>query len=334
VGWESTSTFPLLIITSINPQTGLFVYSGAPAAGDLIASITAAGGTDLFGNATLSRLASYDPASLTAVALAGGVLNFYTAPSEAGPWTQVAQIATGSGDLVLASNRNIVAQQQLLALSGLQVTAGGADQVILTGAKATGLILDVTDTLSTTVNPVLRITAQAAGDNALSVRVAGDTASRFRVDSNAVLHAGPGSAALDTVLGRSAAALWFADGIAANVGGAAETFHTVVFANSWAQAAGRANTAYRLICQPNEMELIGSVTVPVGFAAAQNMTTAAAAAYQPTHTQSLTGWDTTTNLAVRLNWQTGGILQFSGPVANTAAGHIIDIPAQRVHLTD
>jgi len=81
------------------------------------------------------------------------------------------------------------------------------------------------------------------------------------------------------------------------------------------------------------MEIVGSVVVPVGVANGQNMTTAIPAAYQPAHTQSFTGWDITTNLPVRLDITNGGLIQFAGPVGNTAAGHTMDIPCQMIRLT-
>lgn len=42
---------------------GLYVYSAAPAVGDLIASIVAVGGSDPFGNVTFKGITSYDPGS-------------------------------------------------------------------------------------------------------------------------------------------------------------------------------------------------------------------------------------------------------------------------------
>jgi hypothetical protein len=47
--WQQT-VFPLLIVTPSGGFTGLFLYSPAPGAGHLIASITSAAGTDPYGN--------------------------------------------------------------------------------------------------------------------------------------------------------------------------------------------------------------------------------------------------------------------------------------------
>jgi len=49
VGW-SAQYFTTIIIEGNTPQTGIFIYNGAPANGTLIGSWTAQGGTDAFGN--------------------------------------------------------------------------------------------------------------------------------------------------------------------------------------------------------------------------------------------------------------------------------------------
>ena len=94
MGWESNSTFQILIIPGT--KGGLFVYNGAPAFGNLVASIAAQPGTDIFGNAYLAGFASYQPpiqAALNAAALAwsGGVSNASIT------------YASGSGNLVLTT---------------------------------------------------------------------------------------------------------------------------------------------------------------------------------------------------------------------------------------
>jgi hypothetical protein len=110
-----------------------------------------------------------------------------------------------------------------------------------------------------------------------------------------------------------------------------ETFQSFTFANSWAQASGRLTCGYEMNAL-GDMFIEGSVTVPAGFAANQAITSATPAYYQPSHTQSLIGWDLTGNLPVRLAYTSGGVLQFSGPVANTASGHNLDIPKQTIDL--
>jgi hypothetical protein len=92
-GWtinkDGSAEFNNLTIRNGTIVSGLALYySGTPAAGNLIASIAAAAGTDSFGNAYLGQVASYQPASGVACQMAGTVIQFYTGPvSGAGPWT-------------------------------------------------------------------------------------------------------------------------------------------------------------------------------------------------------------------------------------------------------
>jgi hypothetical protein len=113
----------------------------------------------------------------------------------------------------------------------------------------------------------------------------------------------------------------------------AETFHSFVFANSWSQAAGRLTSGYFLDALGN-VELMGSVVVPAGFAANQAINTALPAAYRPASIQSMIAVDTSTNLPVRLALTTGGVLQFVGPTGNTANGNTLDLPVHSFNLTE
>lgn len=61
-GPRSIGPQPFVVIFGTGPRRGLFVYSGPPAHGNLIASISASGGTDKFGNVVAAGIASYDPA--------------------------------------------------------------------------------------------------------------------------------------------------------------------------------------------------------------------------------------------------------------------------------
>lgn len=117
VGWESNNVFQVLIITG-SGQSGVFVYSPKPGAGNLVASITASSGTDNFGNATLAGVTAYS--STLAVQQFGGASQYYTAPSEAGPWTLqggLTSLAPGTG-MALSSQA---------AGSAVEVTAHGVE---------------------------------------------------------------------------------------------------------------------------------------------------------------------------------------------------------------
>lgn len=389
-------------------SAGAFFYSGAPASGNLIASITDAAGTDSFGNAYVGGITSYVTGGTGIEAqLAASALSWInrTNPGNTPPQISGAGNATGeqlnltSGTGTGAASAAVLTLLDSLA-SGIGVAQATANfQMSIVAALASRSVLSVQNITAAPTSPIEQIIAQAAGDFSLGIQVNGDTNQRFRADSTGALNWGPGNAAVDitmsrtaanilslgnntfiaalleaitaaagnaaliaevtgdtnprfqvlgsgatkwgpgnavtdTTLYRAAAALLAADPVAFNNAGAAETFQAFSFANSWAQAAGRAASNYRRIIVPGEMELIGSVVVPVGFAVGQAITNAAAAAYQPAHIQSLIGLDTTTNLMVRLAWTGGGVLQFIGPLANTAAGNTLDIPVQRIHLTD
>lgn len=65
----------LVIIFGTGSGAGLFVYSPAPGAGNLIASIAAANGTDSFGNAYDAGIVSYTPSATAVAQLISGHLN-------------------------------------------------------------------------------------------------------------------------------------------------------------------------------------------------------------------------------------------------------------------
>jgi hypothetical protein len=93
---------------------GEFFYSGTPALGNLVESITQISGTDAYGNAYLTGHASYFKVSsslwyaiaVDAATYSAPVVAFLTATSPAGPWTQLANIlykslgAPGPGDVI------------------------------------------------------------------------------------------------------------------------------------------------------------------------------------------------------------------------------------------
>jgi hypothetical protein len=89
-------------VTIIGSGGELFVYSPTAAAGNLIASIAAAAGTDQFGNNFLAGVASY--ASAFAGTLQSGSVQFYTG-SLAGGWVIGPVVQTDSGgDMILSTS--------------------------------------------------------------------------------------------------------------------------------------------------------------------------------------------------------------------------------------
>lgn len=79
--------------------SGEFVYSGTPAANNLIASITAATGTDAFGNHYLEQITSYDNANGIATQVGFGAVTMYTG-TLAGGWTQKGQMFVSAGGVI------------------------------------------------------------------------------------------------------------------------------------------------------------------------------------------------------------------------------------------
>lgn len=89
--------------TIIN-ASGTFVYSGVPALGNLVASLSPAAGTDVFGNTTLAGVATYDPSGLTAQLLTGALnlastLDTFTLAALAG--TDELDLTSDNGNLTV-----------------------------------------------------------------------------------------------------------------------------------------------------------------------------------------------------------------------------------------
>jgi len=97
-------------------NSGEFFYSGTPAAGNLIASIATAAGTDVSGNAYLAGITSYRNVGGTFIAAnqnptTGGAVTIYSAASEAGPWTIQGNLnGNNAGQIWLASQDGGVLQ--------------------------------------------------------------------------------------------------------------------------------------------------------------------------------------------------------------------------------
>lgn len=102
--------------TSSNGTVGLFVYSGTPANGNLVASIASTAGTDQFGNAYLAGITSYDPAVTgNIVNLLAGVITLENTgfPSQIG-----ATISFANASMSIIGARNAVAFANEIILAG------------------------------------------------------------------------------------------------------------------------------------------------------------------------------------------------------------------------
>jgi hypothetical protein len=113
------------------------VYSGTPAAGNLSASFAPVAGSDRFGNAYLAGITSYGSAGTFFAATnqssgSSGLIGWYTAATEAGPWSLNAAIAI----------QGATASPTDLSVSAL----GGAGNVILTGGS--GKLIEMNNAVS------------------------------------------------------------------------------------------------------------------------------------------------------------------------------------------
>jgi hypothetical protein len=113
---------------------GAFFYSGAPALGNLIASVASTGGTDGFGNAYQAGITSYS--GTTFAQLFASTLNFMIA----GDTTQ-AQVSGGGGGLALNSGAS-VAGRAMAALQLLQsLVAADAPRAVLGSNSSVAALL-------------------------------------------------------------------------------------------------------------------------------------------------------------------------------------------------
>jgi hypothetical protein len=101
---------------------GLYVYSGSPAPGDLVASIVPVQQTDPETNLALAGVSSYSPLGGQFVAVnlsAANQVSWFTAPAPTGPWTLVGSITADiNGDLSIVSTNRIGIGNPLVALIG------------------------------------------------------------------------------------------------------------------------------------------------------------------------------------------------------------------------
>jgi hypothetical protein len=345
---------------------GLFVYSPSPATGNLVASIAAAAGTDPYGNAYKPGFTTYASGSFIQQWVIGSTptLIFHSSGDSGDGVIQPAPAGTGY-ELILQSpnaagdtNATLLLQSRLAAGlanpavvvpagntfqvianaiigTGLAVTGGEtADTIAVSSGQAGGLLLAITNTTAAPTAPNVRITGQAAGDAALGIRVAGDTANRLLLDDNGTtggrVRAGSGAAAPDVALYRAAANQWAADYTAFNNAGAAETWQAVggggaAFAGTWANAAAPGvPLQYRRNAAPyKSVQWVGRVTNTVAQAAGSAITAAVAAPYRPGNTHDITCFNITTGAVVRVSIGATGVLTCQSAIA---ANDVIGIP--------
>jgi hypothetical protein len=156
--WTNELVDLIILSASASGFSGFFAYSPAPGAGNLVASDTAAGGTDPYGNIYLANISSYNNASGFAASLGGGFLTLYTG-SLAGGWAAQATVGvSGGGVLFLTAAAGITLADaatagSTLAVTGALTASGGesvtggltTDTLTVTGAtiSAVGATMDI-----------------------------------------------------------------------------------------------------------------------------------------------------------------------------------------------
>jgi hypothetical protein len=161
MGWNN-EIFSLLIVTSGGGFTGLFVYSPAPGAGNLIASVAAQAGTDPYGNAYSRGVASYAGGGTAESLLTGGLMQLIATAFQSAPATfNVSGSAGNTAAMAITSGAGTEAGavQSVLELgdsgagTGLQVV-DGADGNTYDTERIT-LVNTAAQTISSTANTVI-----------------------------------------------------------------------------------------------------------------------------------------------------------------------------------
>lgn len=116
---------------------GAFFYSPTEAAGNLVATITPAAGTDPFGNVYLAGVSSYG-ASFSSQLAAGFVTMYHG--SQAGGWVQGATIETdSSGDLLMIATKVLTGSNTLDDGGGNMTVSGSLSVNGSTSTASAGL---------------------------------------------------------------------------------------------------------------------------------------------------------------------------------------------------
>lgn len=135
-------------------------YSGTPALGNLVASESAAGGTDAKGNVYLPGNVTYSGGGVLAVAISGTAIQAWSAPGPAGPWS-----ATGGTISVFATNFNVSAPAGISLGGGPVVATAG------TAALPTVITTDTPHSVTPPTGMTGTIVYQLLSDNMVSVDV-------------------------------------------------------------------------------------------------------------------------------------------------------------------
>ena len=137
-GWDEPGLLSVLLIATSLAGSGIFVYDPSPGAGNLIGSETAVSGDDLYGNLALPGKVTYffkptAPPGYYAIQQFGASFNFYSAATEAGPWTQLAALA-----LTMTSSTLHPPPAGLLQVTGTGFSLNGTEVTYFPSGDTTG----------------------------------------------------------------------------------------------------------------------------------------------------------------------------------------------------
>ena len=123
MGWQTEIAVQLQAGNTVINQSGTFVYSGPPAAGNLSVSEAPAAGTDQYGNKYLAGVTSYGAGIATQ--MNQGQIILYTGSLAAG-WTSAATIFLSGGVIELICSGGVITSNNTLDNGAGAATFGGA----------------------------------------------------------------------------------------------------------------------------------------------------------------------------------------------------------------
>jgi hypothetical protein len=164
--WQTTLATIFQGTNFVFNSSGEFFYSGIPGAGNLLYSNSATNGIDTFGNAYIGGgPVSYNSTNFLAYTTGQSGITVWSATSQAGPYTQVANLEFGAGfgwEFSTSSGTITISTTTAIALGGMPTpaTVSGLGQLFsnvngtpagLTGGGFAGA-LDITEPANTTTN--------------------------------------------------------------------------------------------------------------------------------------------------------------------------------------
>ena len=130
MGWQVFSVVTLFAGDTIINPTGMFVYSGAPGSGNLIASIAPTSGTDQFGNAYQAGVTSYTAGGFPFTQMTSGQIEAMASGTQFAP--AIIQTAGVAGELAMTSGEATGADSAAnIIIDSVAASGTGASQISL-----------------------------------------------------------------------------------------------------------------------------------------------------------------------------------------------------------